>query len=86
MNQYISGGNHTHNYTLTQQELDFDSKIPVTFRCPPKLREYIEQRAKASATTTSAFIEASLIKLFKTEQAVKKAHADLEAIVIQNFL
>ena len=71
---------------LTQPELDFESKVPTTFRCPPKLKEYIESRAKSQGTTASALIEVSLIKFFKTEQAVKKVHADLDAIVTQNFL
>jgi len=86
MRQYITGGNHTHHYHLTQQELNLETKETVTFRTYPKLIAHIEARAQAAGVSRSKFIESSLIKFFKSETAIKKFYADLDNIVTENFL
>jgi len=86
MNQYISGGQHTHNYHLTQRELDLETKETVTARMSPKLIAHIEARAKAAGVSRSKFIESSVIKFLKSEAAIKRLYADLDNIVTENFL
>jgi len=58
----------------------------VTFRTYPKLIAHIEARAQAAGVSRSKFIETSIIKFLKSEQAIKRLYADLDNIVTENFL
>lgn len=85
LKQNFSGGIHHHNYNLTQEELNLETKKECTFRAAPKLIEHIEKRAKTSGLSRSKFIETTLIKFFKSEPEIKKLYNVLDNIIDKNF-
>jgi len=85
LRQNFNGGTHNHYYTLTQAELELETKKECTFRGAPKLIEHIEKRAKMSGLSRSKFIETTLIKFFKTEPEIKKLYGILDNIIDKNF-
>lgn len=86
MRNHFEGGTHHHYYSLSQQELDLESRVVITFRGYPKLKQYIDERAKREGVSASRVIETALIKFFKSEKAMREFQSRMDEIVAENFL
>ena len=84
LNQNIYGGKHNHHYTLTQQELDLQTKSEmVSVRFYPKEIDILKKHAeKHGGTKLSNHIRNLVIRYLKAEPGIMKLHQTLDDIFV----
>lgn len=83
--QTFIGGTHNHYYSLTQKELNLETKEPCTFRIAPKFLKFITDRAEKAGVPRSKYIELILKRYFKAEPHINELYNVLDKIIEDKF-